>query len=348
MIKVLHYSTFAMSISMACLSSNTYAETAPLVFYTWEDYIDPSIITDWQNETGIPIKLVYYDDEAQRNLVLSREESAKIDLAVVDNATIHILSGAGHLSTIPTYNETTYWPDACGKYGRQYFWGTYGIVYREDKVNSPVTSWRDLLNPEPYLKGHIGMLGQSDELLTAALSGMGYPINTTENTHLEQAFSLLKVQSHYVTTYDYVYTYVLSNPDQSNVWIAPAYSGDQYGLNDIQGIDSWRYVVPEEGAIVWVDCLTVTQESDRKEEALAFIDYLSRVDNSARNSEFLWTASPYVKVQELVSDELRADSNVYFEDEKLAKATPFHGLSGREILKRTRIKDALLRYYDSN
>lgn len=324
------------------------ADKEPLIFYTWEDYIDPSIIEDWEAETGVPVKLVFYDDDAQRNLVLSSEESSQVDVTIVDNASMRVITGAGLLDRVPKSNHETYWPEACGEYGRPYLWGSYGIAYRSDKIDFPITSWRNLLNPDQRLKGHIGMLGQADELLITALAGMGYPINTANDTFLKQAFNLLKHQSHFVATYDYLYTYTLNNPEQDNIWIAPAYSGDQHGLNMIQGIDSWEFVVPEEGAIVWLDCISILESSNMKENALAFIEYLNRLDIGARNAEYLQTASPYKEVWTLISDKLRRDFSVYIGSETPSKTVPFEGVPGKEILKRTRIKDALLRYYDSN
>ena len=41
--------------------------------------------------------------------------------------------------------------------------------------------------------------------------------------------------------------------------MALAYSGDQQVLNAVEGVhgEPWRYVVPEEGTLLWVDCLSV-------------------------------------------------------------------------------------------
>ena len=349
MVVLKHFYPIATLALLLALPIEAQEQREPLVFYTWEDFIDPSLIEAWEEQSGIPVKVIFYDDEGLRSLVLSRSDlAAKIDVAIVDNATMHVLQEAGHLSEIPSARYEQFWPDACTGFGRPYLWGVYGLVYRQDKMQSNISSWRDILNPKSYLKGHIGMLGQADELMTTALAGMGYPIDSTDEMYLRQAFSLLKLQSEYVTTYDYIYSFILSDPENNDLWVAPAYSGDQYGLNEIQGIDAWRFVVPEEGAIVWVDCLIIPASSIRKDEALAFIDFITRLDNSAQNSEYLWTASPYKEVTSLVSAELREDQTIYLDKDSLAKAIPFKDMKGTDILQRTRIKDALLLYYDSH
>lgn len=325
------------------------ANPLTLTLYTWEDYTDQTVLDEWEAETGIPIRQVYFDDEAQRNLVLSGYVSSQIDVVVLDSPSIKILSGAGYLYPVRKQtNRKTYWPSACGSYGRQYLWGSFGLVYRKDKLTNPPMSWKSLLVPSAELRGHVGMLGQADELMIPALSALGYPVNATEEDQLKEAFELLKSQSPHVSTYDYIYTYVSANPEQQDVWAAPAYSGDQYGLNELQGGDLWHYIIPDEGAIIWIDCLAITANSNNKEEAQAFIDFLTSKENSARSSATLWAASPYLDATSLIDEEVLNDPTVYLDSDALEKATLFQTLRGSDILQRTRIKDALIRYHDSN
>ncbi|WP_417505790.1 polyamine ABC transporter substrate-binding protein [Marinomonas gallaica] len=345
--KTMAYSAVLFS---AMLSASVQADNAPLTLFTWEDFVGESVIEEWEKQTGIPIHLVLYDDEAQRNLILSGHNAENIDVVVVDNSTIRVMSQAGHLYPVEQeVRREKFWPEACGRYGRHYLWGTYGIVYRSDKIDRQVSSWMDLLDPVEELRGHVGMLGQADELLTTALAALGYPIDTYSETHLKEAFQLLKHQSHFVETYDYIYSYVSNSPDQEDIWIAPAYSGDQEGLNELQGGDAlWQYTIADEGAIVWVDCLAIPMESKRKEEAQAFINFLSRAEISARNTDRLWVASPYKDAVPYIDSEILNDKSIYLDAKAIQNSTLFKELKGVDILKRTRIKDALIRYHDSN
>lgn len=333
------------------LSGELLAQSKPLTltFYNWEDFVDQSLIDEWEATTGIKIQQVFYDDEAERNLVLSGNANNQMDVVVVDNPSVKILSGAGHLYPIKKQaDRETYWPSACGAYGRQYLWGSFGLVYRKDMLSEVPTGWKSLFNPSPELSGHLGMLGLADELIIPALLSLGYSSNETGEKELREAFELLKVQAQHVRTYEYIYTYVVSHPEQQDVWIAPAYSGDQDGLNQIQGDGLWHYILPEEGTIVWVDCLAISANSRNKEEAQAFIDFLTSKENSARSSETLWVASPYLDTKALVDEEVLNDQTVYLNSKMLDKATLFKSLKGSDMLQRTRIKDALIRYHDSN
>ena len=53
-------------------------------------------------------------------------------------------------------------------------------------------------------------------------------------------------------------------------------------------------------------------------------------------------------IQEIFKETLNIDILNYLDKDSLAKAIPFKGMKGTDILQRTRIKDALLRYYDSH
>ncbi|SBS33554.1 Spermidine/putrescine-binding periplasmic protein precursor [Marinomonas aquimarina] len=345
--KTIAYGALLFATFMA--ASTAQARAVTLTLYTWEDYTDPSLLDEWQAETGIAVKQVYFDDEAQRNLVLSGHASEQIDVAVVDSSTIRVLSGAGYLYPVTKQpKRETFLPSSCGAFGRPYLWGSYGLVYREDKLTEPLTSWQSLLTPSSELSGHIGMLGLADELIMPALSALGYSVNSTDERQIQETFKLLKVQSPHVATYDYIYTYVLANPEQQEVWAAPAYSGDQVGLNELQGADVWQYVIPDEGAIIWLDCLAITANSRYKEEAQALIDFLTQKENSAQSTETLWVASPYKDALDLIDEQVLQDPTVYLDSDTLEKAVLFQPLRGSDILKRTRIKDALIRYHDFN
>ncbi|MBM6550317.1 extracellular solute-binding protein [Marinomonas ostreistagni] len=344
-----HFSSTALCMLLVA-SNAAAAEPRPtLTFLTWEDYISDEVIDQWYAKTGIPVKQVLFDDEAQRNLILTGSTVRQIDLAIVDRSSMDVLSRTGQLYPVrKSKGREAFFPDACGTYGQQYAWGSYGITYREDKLATPPTSWKALLNPTDEMAGHIGMLGQADELLAAALFALELSPVSNENNDLKSAFELLKQQSASVYSYEYIYTYISDNPKQDDIWVAPAYSGDQLGLNELQNTDAWRFVVPEDGSMVWIDCLAIPSKSTLKEQAQQFIDFLSEAKISALNSEELGVATPFKDAWQLQSEDVKQDGSVYLTAEQLDETRLFSGFKGTEILQRTRIKDALLRYHDTH
>ena len=61
-----------------------------------------------------------------------------------------------------------------------YTWGTTGLCYRPDLVDTEIDSSDDLLNPAADLEGKVTMLGTERWLLQPALLSLGYSINTED------------------------------------------------------------------------------------------------------------------------------------------------------------------------
>ena len=88
-------------------------------------------------------------------------------------------------------------------------------------------------------------------------------------------------------TYEYVITALRSQRHLDRADMALAYSGDQQVLNAVEGVhgEPRRYMVPEEGTLLWVDCLSVPSNSPNRALAYRFPDFLSRPEIAALNAE---------------------------------------------------------------
>lgn len=87
-----------------------------------------------------------------------------------------------------TYKNLSYDPE--NKYTVPYTWGTLGIIYNTTMVSQPITSWSAMFDPQ--YAGQVLMINNSRDALAAALLYLGYSINTTDESQLEEAFALLK------------------------------------------------------------------------------------------------------------------------------------------------------------
>ena len=326
------------------------ATQTPLTFLVWEDYISTDIVEQWYEQTNAPLKEVWFDDEAQNNLILTGSGDHGIDVAIVPSSGLNVLDSSEYLYPVrKNHDQAVFWPNACGDYGQQYAWGAYGIVYREDKLRAPVTSWSALLSPSEELTGHIGMLGQPDELITSALLALNLPPASNNPDDLKKAFELLRHQASSVVTYDYIYTYVSGNPTQNDVWVAPAYSGDEFALNELQETSAWKFVLPDDGIMIWIDCLVIPSKSSSKVLAQQFIDFLSQPQISASNNEYLGAETPFKESHQLQSTHNESVRSLYENAEQWEGLVHrFSNFNGKEILQRMRIKDALMRYHDTH
>ena len=179
--------------------------------------------------------------------------------------------------------------DPGNQYAVPYFWGTVGILYNTNLVDDPVTSWDILWNRN------------------------GFSINTVDPAEIEIATQDLIEQSPLVQAYvvDQVRDKMIGNEAALGV----IYSGEalycQWENPDLE------YVVPDEGSLVWFDSWVITKNARNKENALKWIDFLSRPDIALMNFEFITYSVPNVTAWDLIEDEEVRNSEIAFPGEDI-------------------------------
>ena len=194
-------------------------------------------------------------------------------------------SALPHLENVdPSFLDRPY--DRGNRYSTPYFWGTTGIAYDRTKVAAPVDSWTALWDPR--YRGRILMLDDGREAFMAALKSMGRSLNTTDRAVLEQARDLLVRQKPLVRAYNSTnFEDVLLSRD---VWLAQGWNG-QFAKAMEQDSDI-VYVIPKEGATVFIDNLAIPVDARNAELAHAFIDFTLEADIAAEICETMRYSSP--------------------------------------------------------
>jgi len=331
-----------------CLLYCCVSQATELVFYNWDEYLSDEVVARFEQETGVKVRQVYFDNDEDRDEVLMTGVSSDFDLVLIDNVAVNILSQNNTLMALPEAHYqpvSERWRARCGRYGQPYSWGTLGIAYRTDKVASAPTSWRDLLEPVPALRGHIGWLADYVDTFIPMLKVDGLSVNTVERRDLERAYQRLKQLNPHIVSYGYLLSELVRD-NQSPIHMALAYSGDHYTLNDVvQRTDLWGFVTPQEGSSIWVDCIAIVAGSKRRAEALAFLMFLNRPDIAALNSSQIWSATPVEQALPLLDTELLGDTSVY-PDAKTLNGSEFHeNIDAQNIALRARTLRALIKHH---
>lgn len=333
------------------LSSTAQAETLNLLI--WESYVDQQILDDWSRETGVAVRQVLYDNGETRDQILADPEN-DIDLAVISERQAPVFGRRGVLEPLSAANlpamadYAVEWRDRCSGFGLPYFSGTTGIVYRSDKITEAPSSWNALLKPVPALKGHIAMFDDNTDAFIAPLMLLGASLNTTDVGELKAAFEVLKAQAPYVRTYDYVIS-ATQNPDYGrDLYMAFGYSGDQFVLNSRDGTpDLWRYAVPSEGTMSWVDCMSVIAKSPRKAHALALMERLGSAKGAAANAIALNMPTVSIQALKLLPASMRQDPALYPPTTIMAKSERLETMTAESLQTRRRIVNALINFHDA-
>jgi spermidine/putrescine transport system substrate-binding protein len=184
-----------------------------------------------------------------------------------------------------------------------------GIAYRRDLVKTPPESWMYILKPGEDLRGKIGMIETSRDVLGMALKALGYSANSEQSSEIREAEQLLVAQKPYVKSYNYLALDEDSALVSGDVVAAMMYSGDALMVQEYHPeID---YVVPKEGGNLWVDYLTVLESSRNKPLAWEFLNFLNEPENAAQLAQYVYYATPNKAAEKLLPDDFLENPVVY-------------------------------------
>jgi len=320
------------------VSSPVFAESPPreLVLLNWSEYLDPELVEKFEQLHNVKVREVYFENDDLRDELLLDTDGMGYDLAVVNGIMVDTYRKRGWLA-VATENKISnlkhvdeYWLksfDGAEGYAVPYFWGTLGIAYRADLVQTPPGSWMDLYKPNEQLRGKIAMVESQRDALGMALKALGYSANSIDSRQIREAMELLLTQKPYVKSYSYLVLDENSALVSGDVVMAMIFSGDALMLKEHH--DEIQYVVPREGGNIWVDYLVVLQGSKNKDLAYAFINFLNEPNHAAQLAEFVYYASPNKAAEKLLPADFLEDPVIYPSEEVLSRSEAYTPLPFR-------------------
>ena len=271
---------------------------------SWGEYIDEDLITEFEETTGIRVN--YQTAESNEALYsLINMGGADFDVIVPSDYMIGRLIEEDMLAelnydNIPNFDliddrfkNLSYDPE--NKYTVPYTWSTLGIIYNRDMVDGEITSWSAMFDPQ--YAGQVLMINNSRDALAAGLFYLGYDVNTTDKGQIREAFELLKNAKDQGVYQAFVMDQVFQKMEGGNAAIAMYYAGDYLTMVDNSDQDL-AFVIPEEGSNWFVDAMCVLKTSQHKEEAEAWINFITSTSSSLANMDYIWYGSPNVEAME--------------------------------------------------
>ena len=275
--RIQRFAILLMGLMTAFLSSVTLAEK--IVISNWDGYMPADLLENFTKETGIEAELSVHatNEEIMGKVVAGGGQGydvlfvsspfaqalEKLDLsAEIDHSKIANIKNL--------YPQAMSLPhDEGNRFSIPYAWGTTGLCYRSDLVDTP-SSWNDLLTPADDLKGKVTMLATDRWLLAAGFLALGHSVNETDETKLAATKELLIQAKKNLLAYDDAtfYTKLVSGEaSMTHAWDGWC----NYGAGENADI---KYVIPQEGSDLWVDTMVIASASENKDAAHAFIDYV--------------------------------------------------------------------------
>ena len=290
-----------------------------VVVYNWGEYIDPEVLTMFEKETGID---VVYEEFETNEILYPKVSSGAIAYDVVCPSDYMIqrmiendLLTEINFDNIPNiknigqqYMDQSRQFDPENKYSVPYCWGTVGILYNKTMVDEPVDSWSILWDPK--YKENILMQDSVRDAFGVTLKYLGYSLNSTDLDELNDAKNLLIEQKPLVQAYviDQVRDKMIGNEAALGV----IYSGEAiYTQKENPNLE---YVIPKEGSNIWIDSWVIPKNSEHKENAEKFINFLCRPDIALMNFEYITYSTPNEAARALIEDDDIRNSEIAFPD----------------------------------
>ncbi|QIR16016.1 polyamine ABC transporter substrate-binding protein [Shewanella aestuarii] len=335
---------FVLASLMMC-SGAAYADDINI--YTWEDYFSDDIIAEFEQQTGHKITLTYYDSEPDRDNLLLSEQAKNFNIVLIDSLMLGINNSKQPMyrfseTSMPSIsNHNPKWRQACGDVGIPYAKGTIGIAYRESVSKTPITSWSQLFTPPAEHQNRTLMIKDNLDTAAVALIANNLPPFSENKDDLKVAFDTLKQQEPYLLSYQYLLTHTAINQDKSRASLGMAYSGDIASITKNSGQTDWKYVVPDEGTLFWVDCLAIPFEENATEATLSFLNYINDPQVAIAVAEEILFSTTNDAAVKLGSESYLSDPDLFISSDIQARSSFYQPVSDESMLLRQRMNNLL-------
>ena len=303
-----------------------------LYVYNWGEYIDESVIDEFEAETGIHVTYDLFETNEEMYPVIEAG-GVNYDVVCPSDYMIQKMAENGLLAEInfdnvpniknidQVYLEKSKAFDPDNRYSVPYTWGTVGIIYNVQKLEElgvpAPTKWSDLWDER--LKGEILMQDSVRDAFMVALKELGYSMNTTDEAELQEAKKLLLAQKPLVQAY--VVDQVRDKMLNGEAAVGVIYSGELLYLQEeaeTLNLDyDLEYVLPEEGTNIWIDSWVIPYNAKNKENAEKWINFLCRPDIAVKNFEYITYATPNKAAFDLLDPEYQENKAVFPDTDKL-------------------------------
>ena len=310
----------------------TSSHSNELYVYNWGEYIDESVIDEFEAETGIHVTYDLFETNEEMYPVIEAG-AVSYDAVCPSDYMIQKMVENGLLAEInfenvpnianidPVYLEKSKAFDPENRYSVPYTWGTVGIIYNVQKLEElgvpAPTKWSDLWDER--LKGEILMQDSVRDAFMVALKELGYSMNTTDVGELEEAKKLLLAQKPLVQAY--VVDQVRDKMLNGEAAVGVIYSGELlYLQEEAETLDldyDLEYVLPKEGTNLWIDSWVIPDNAKNKENAEKWINFLCRPDIAVKNFEYITYATPNKAAFEILDPEYQENKSVFPDTDEL-------------------------------
>lgn len=296
----------------------TQEKNGELNFANWPAYIDKAkgkspTLEQFEADSGIKVN---YKEVINDNLSffgtirepLANGQATEWDLIVVTDWLIGKMARLGYLESLDLsllgnfdanagaiYKDPSY--DPGNQHSVPWQSGITGIAYNPEITGRDITSVEDLFDPQ--FKGKVGMMTEMRDTMNLVILGMGVdPQDATLDDVKAAQQKLLDQRDQGIVRQYYGNDYVqpLANGDLA---LCMAWSGDVLGKT-LGANSQVKFVVPDEGGILWVDNMAIPQNAPNPIDAHEMMNFVYQPEIAAQMTAWINYISPVPAAQAIL------------------------------------------------
>lgn len=328
-VAVLFYVNSQLNDTASRASSDT------ITVFNWGEYIDPELVDQFEEETGIRVVYETFDSN-EAMLTKIQQGGTRYDVAMPSEYMIEKMKEEDLLipidqSKLPNLeNIDPYFLDLPFDPGNQYsipyFWGTVGIAFNPTLLDGQTfESWDDLWSPE--LKQQVILVDGAREVIGMGLNSLGYSLNSTDETELRAATDRLIELGPNVKAI--IGDEIVETMRRGEAAIALVWSGQAADIMYVnEDID---YSVPEEGSNLWFDNMIIPKTAGNVEGAHKFINFMLDPEVAAQNADYVGYSTPNINAIDLMDPEVTGDERFYPTEEIRDRLEVYQNLGPQKL-----------------
>jgi spermidine/putrescine transport system substrate-binding protein len=294
----------AVGLAAPLVSKSALSSSGELNLLMWSDEFPGDVIPNFEKASGIKVNQTpFSQNEEQINKLQAtggegfdlcqptRDRAPQFkDLGVLGAFDMGKLKNAGNLMPSMLEGSSSVWTWDDGLYHLPHVWGTEAISYRTDLYKGDTANISFASLWEEGNKGHVQARPHS------MLLGIGLMLDANGTLKTNRMLDAFKSEDDMKKIYDQILPVALERKAwikqwwdsadntksgllENDVWIGQTWDGPVLSLKkDGKPVN---YVAPKEGAITWLDGLSMIKASKNVDQVYAFLDYLMTPEVSA-------------------------------------------------------------------
>ncbi|KVQ53364.1 spermidine/putrescine ABC transporter substrate-binding protein [Burkholderia territorii] len=280
--------TLGLQCLPACAAPPEAVNDSVLRILAWPGYADNDVVNAFETQFHVRVEVTFVDSDEALWTRMHSASPPPYDVLAANTAEIQRYARDGLLSPIdlsqvpnrrrqlPNFQQLATIGGLLhngSTYAIPFTYSSMGLIYDRKQVPAAPRSMLELWNPRYRGKVLDFNSAQHNFSFTALALGYRDPFHLSPAQTLAVAHKLVDLRRNLLTYY--------TLPEEATALFVQHHAALMFGNYGTQQVEQLRragadvgYVIPDEGALAWLDCWGVTRGAERPELAFAWINYM--------------------------------------------------------------------------